>query len=96
MGWTFWSWNPNSGDTGGVLKDDWSTVHADKMALLADLQQRRPIDYGPAGDHAATHPHHDITAHCDPHTDTDTDTDDHDPHRPASRRRALRRERPQW
>ena len=34
MSWTFWSWNPNSGDTGGVLTDDWRTVHADKMALL--------------------------------------------------------------
>lgn len=24
--WTFWSWNPNSGDTGGILEDDWTTV----------------------------------------------------------------------
>ena len=21
--WTWWSWNPNSGDTGGILQDDW-------------------------------------------------------------------------
>ncbi len=35
--WTFWSWNPNSGDTGGVLTDDWTTVHADKVALLTSL-----------------------------------------------------------
>lgn len=45
MSWTFWSWNPNSGDTGGVLKDDWTTVHADKMALLAALQRREAIPY---------------------------------------------------
>lgn len=35
----YWSWNPNSGDTGGILQDDWSTVHADKMAML-----RRVLD----------------------------------------------------
>ncbi len=23
ISWTFWAWNPNSGDTGGVLQDDW-------------------------------------------------------------------------
>lgn len=33
----YWSWNPNSGDTGGVLQDDWSTVWDDKMALLRRL-----------------------------------------------------------
>lgn len=32
--WTFWSWNPNSGDTGGILNDDWTTVNADKLAYL--------------------------------------------------------------
>ncbi len=37
ISWTFWAWNPNSGDTGGVLTDDWTTVHQDKMALLSDL-----------------------------------------------------------
>jgi endoglucanase len=40
ISWTFWSWNPNSGDTGGVLTDDWTTVHADKMGLLSDLMKR--------------------------------------------------------
>lgn len=44
--WTFWSWNPNSGDTGGVLADDWKTVNADKMALLTSLQKRERIDFG--------------------------------------------------
>jgi len=37
ISWTFWSWNPDSGDTGGVLTDDWTTVHEDKMALLTEL-----------------------------------------------------------
>lgn len=37
IGWTFWSWNPNSGDTGGILADDWRTVNTAKMALLRPL-----------------------------------------------------------
>lgn len=35
MSWTFWSWNPNSGDTGGILNDDWQTINADKQSYLA-------------------------------------------------------------
>ncbi len=31
---TFWSWNPNSGDTGGILNDDWTTVNTTKQAYL--------------------------------------------------------------
>jgi endoglucanase len=30
----YWSWNPNSGDTGGILNDDWTTVRQDKVTLL--------------------------------------------------------------
>jgi endoglucanase len=30
----YWCWNPNSGDTGGILEDDWLSVRTDKMALL--------------------------------------------------------------
>ena len=33
----YWSWNPNSGDTGGILQDDWQTVWNDKVALLHRL-----------------------------------------------------------
>jgi hypothetical protein len=33
--WTFWSWNPNSGDTGGMLLSDWVTVHQAKYNLIA-------------------------------------------------------------
>ena len=36
--WTFWSWNPNSGDTGGILADDWRTVRTDKLALIESIQ----------------------------------------------------------
>ncbi|HWB50586.1 MAG TPA: Calx-beta domain-containing protein [Stellaceae bacterium] len=36
--WTFWSWNPNSGDTGGILADDWNTVNQNKMAYLTPIE----------------------------------------------------------
>jgi endoglucanase len=38
LSYTYWSWNPNSGDTGGVLKDDWKTVDQAKMDLLKSYQ----------------------------------------------------------
>jgi len=33
----YWSWNPNSVDTGGILKDDWKTPVDAKLRLLAPL-----------------------------------------------------------
>ena len=44
--WTFWAWNPNSGDTGGVLADDWNTVNTAKMDLLRQLQNKEAIPFG--------------------------------------------------
>jgi len=31
---TYWSWNPNSGDTGGIVGDDWWTVNQQKYNIL--------------------------------------------------------------
>ena len=45
--WTWWSWNPNSSDTGGILDDDWQTVHRDKIDHLETLQFEFP-DVGTA------------------------------------------------
>lgn len=36
--WTFWSWNPNSGDTGGILNDDWTTINTAKHNKLVPIQ----------------------------------------------------------
>jgi len=36
--WTFWSWNPDSGDTGGILQDDWQTVNQQKQNSLHTIQ----------------------------------------------------------
>jgi hypothetical protein len=35
ISWTYWCLNPNSGDTGGLLLDDWVTWHDGKQAVLA-------------------------------------------------------------
>ena len=40
MSWAWWAWNPNSGDTGGILKDDWTTAHLDKVNAL------KPVMFG--------------------------------------------------
>ncbi len=34
MSFTYWSWNPDSGDTGGIVGDDWVTVNQQKMAIV--------------------------------------------------------------
>lgn len=38
MSWTYWSWNPNSGDTGGILQDDWTTVWQNKVNVLQPIE----------------------------------------------------------
>ena len=38
INWTFWCWNPNSGDTGGILNDDWRTVNQAKHNKLVPIQ----------------------------------------------------------
>jgi len=40
MSWTYWSWNPNSSDTGGILADDWRTVNTAKVNAIS------PIEFG--------------------------------------------------
>ena len=38
ISYTYWSWNPDSGDTGGILKDDWKTVDQSKLDVLSAYQ----------------------------------------------------------
>jgi endoglucanase len=49
LSWTYWSLNPNSGDTGGVLQDDWTSVNRAKMALLSRVIARQRIAFGGSG-----------------------------------------------
>lgn len=45
LSFTFWSLNPDSGDTGGILADDWTTVNTDKMTYLSPiLAPLLPVD----------------------------------------------------
>ncbi len=37
VSFAFWCLNPDSGDTGGILQDDWITVNAGKQAVLAPI-----------------------------------------------------------
>ncbi|HEY9903176.1 MAG TPA: cellulase family glycosylhydrolase [Candidatus Sericytochromatia bacterium] len=37
LSFSYWSWNPNSQDTGGILQDDWLSVEAPKQELLQGL-----------------------------------------------------------
>lgn len=32
----YWGWNPNSGDTGGILQDDWITPWSSKVSLITN------------------------------------------------------------
>ena len=34
VSWTFWCFNPNSGDTGGIVGDDWTTVNQTKLGYI--------------------------------------------------------------
>ncbi len=40
MSYTYWSFNGNSGDTGGILGDDWKSVDQAKVAMLASYQDK--------------------------------------------------------
>ncbi len=41
--WMWWAWNPNSGDTDGILLDDWTTVRQAAVDLLEPfLSETRP------------------------------------------------------
>jgi endoglucanase len=42
IGYTYWCWNPNSGDTGGILTSNWRTVDKAKLHLLQTYQSPLP------------------------------------------------------
>jgi endoglucanase len=41
MSYTYWSWNPDSGDTGGILRNDWTTINQSKLNILSAYQWPR-------------------------------------------------------
>ena len=38
ISYTYWCWNPDSSDTGGILESDWTTVDQAKMDILRAYQ----------------------------------------------------------
>jgi aryl-phospho-beta-D-glucosidase BglC (GH1 family) len=42
ISWTWWAWNPDSGDTGGILNDDWTTVNQAKVSQLQPIESPLP------------------------------------------------------
>lgn len=40
--YTYWAWNPNSGDTGGIVGEDWKTVDQEKLKMLQTYQSPVP------------------------------------------------------
>src|SRR5205823_5970272 len=44
LSYTYWSWNPDSGDTGGILEDDWTTIDRTKLDVLSTYQWPKPRD----------------------------------------------------
>jgi endoglucanase len=37
ISWAYWSWNPDSRDTGGILENDWKTVDQAKQHYLNSI-----------------------------------------------------------
>ncbi len=44
LSYAYWSWNPNSSDTAGILLSDWQTVDAPKQVMLSRIL---PVKYNP-------------------------------------------------
>jgi aryl-phospho-beta-D-glucosidase BglC (GH1 family) len=48
--WTYFAWNDDSGDTGGIVQSDWQTVNTNKMAYLTPIESPFPIPQNPRSD----------------------------------------------
>ncbi len=48
ISYTYWCWNPDSGDTGGILEADWKTINTDKLSILQEYQQPIPGEFKPS------------------------------------------------
>ncbi|MNJ30904.1 Endoglucanase E1 precursor [compost metagenome] len=57
--WTYWTLNPNSGDTGGLLLDDWSTWNRPKQDMLDRIM--KPVTFTPINPNPGTEPEPEVT-----------------------------------
>jgi len=42
---TFWAFNPNSADTGGLMLEDWKTVDEEKYAIIEPTLWKKGLDH---------------------------------------------------
>ncbi|MFG1655823.1 cellulase family glycosylhydrolase [Micromonospora chersina] len=68
MSFTYWSWNPNSGDTGGIANDDWTTINQAKQDIL------QPYLIPPVGGGGTTSPSPTGTPNTSPNPTTPAPT----------------------
>jgi endoglucanase len=68
MNFTYWSWNPNSGDTGGIVGDDWVTVNQNKQSILQPFLIP-PVPTGGGGGGGTTTPPPVVTCSSTVHVD---------------------------
>lgn len=47
ISYAYWSYNPNSGDTGGLVKDDWRTPETAKLTALRPILGPAPVTQPP-------------------------------------------------
>ncbi|WP_253907890.1 glycoside hydrolase family 5 protein [Arthrobacter sp. H20] len=47
ISYSYWSYNPNSGDTGGLVQDDWRTPETTKLEALKPLLTTTPVPVQP-------------------------------------------------
>lgn len=38
INYTYWAWNADAGDTGGILNGDWTTLNRSKLDVLSAWQ----------------------------------------------------------
>lgn len=46
LSFAYWSWNPNSADTGGILLEDWQSYDLAKLQLLSQILPSAPVSPG--------------------------------------------------
>jgi aryl-phospho-beta-D-glucosidase BglC (GH1 family) len=54
ISWAYWDWNPNSGDTGGIVEDDWKTTDDAKLDAIEPAMYHPDVPCFAAGTLIAT------------------------------------------
>ena len=74
----YWSWNPNSSDTGGILQDDWTNIWQDKYDNLKRLMDSCGLDIQPACSDGVDNDGDGLVDMDDPGCESANDNDEYD------------------